>query len=165
MRVRNSKLVIILALWVATWSMHAVAQQPSIQEQKQALELRKSQIQEEIEVANTILSQTRASRNTTLSEVRALDNKLRARRRADGTNTWTQEVAGSLLSQPVYLDGLIIVSPLNANYLIAAYDEDGNLQWTYQAPGTGDKPRTWLCTSCHGRSQAIRVSSFAILCA
>jgi len=34
-----------------------------------------------------------------------------------------------------------------------------------QAPGTGDKPRTWLCTSCHGRSQAIRVSSFAILCA
>lgn len=85
MRVRNSKLVIILALWVATWSMHAVAQQPSIQEQKQALELRKSQIQEEIEVANTILSQTRASRNTTLSEVRALDNKLRARQKLINT--------------------------------------------------------------------------------
>src|SRR5262249_3783318 len=28
-----------------------------------------------------------------------------------------------------------------------------------QAPGTGDKPRMWLCTCCHGRSQAIRVSS------
>src|SRR5205809_423557 len=34
-----------------------------------------------------------------------------------------------------------------------------------QAPGAGDKPRMWLCTSCHGRPQATRVSSFAILCA
>src|SRR5262245_17499949 len=32
-----------------------------------------------------------------------------------------------------------------------------------QAPGAGDKPRIWLCTSRQGRAQLIRVSSLAIL--
>ena len=85
MRLSNCKHVFVFALWVMSWGMSMTAQQPSTHEQKEALEVRKTQLQDEIEVANAILSQTRASRNVTLSEVRALDNKLRTRQKLINT--------------------------------------------------------------------------------
>jgi outer membrane protein assembly factor BamB len=63
--------------------------------------------------------------------IAAQDNSLYARNRQDGKRMWKQEASGQLLSRPVYLGGLIIVSPMNADYLIAAYNEEGDLQWRY----------------------------------
>ena len=64
----------MLALVGASFSM--TGQQPT---QKEKLEQRKTQLQKEIEVANSILKKTRADRTLTLTQVRALDKKVKAR--------------------------------------------------------------------------------------
>lgn len=61
----------------------------------------------------------------------AADNKLYARNRLDGSRLWTQETSGPLLSDPVWVGNVVVVSPQNANYLIAAYNDTGELQWIY----------------------------------
>ncbi|MBN1286146.1 MAG: PQQ-binding-like beta-propeller repeat protein [Anaerolineae bacterium] len=68
--------------------------------------------------------------------VAASDGYLRARKRADGSNLWrapSSEVQGQqLLSQPVYLSGVVLVSPMNAQNSLVAYDaETGSPAWSY----------------------------------
>jgi len=57
-------------------SLTLAAQQPT---QKEKLEQRKTQLQDEIDVANSILKKTQKDKELTLSQVRALDKKVRAR--------------------------------------------------------------------------------------
>ena len=64
----------ILALVGVSFSMSG--QQPT---QKEKLEQRKTQLQDEIEVANGILKKTQKDKELTLSQVRALDKKVKAR--------------------------------------------------------------------------------------
>ncbi len=64
----------MLALVGVSFSM--TAQQPT---QKEKLEQRKTQLQDEIEVANGILKKTQKDKELTLSQVRALDKKVKAR--------------------------------------------------------------------------------------
>ena len=75
MRVWNFKkaLWILLLLFVG---LSAWAQKPT---QKETLEQRKTQLQDEIEVANGILKKTQKDKELTLSQVRALDKKVSAR--------------------------------------------------------------------------------------
>ena len=75
MRVWSSKQVLWLFALVAM-SMSLAAQQPT---QKEKLEQRKTQLQDEIEVANGILKNTQKDKELTLNQVRALDKKVRAR--------------------------------------------------------------------------------------
>lgn len=75
MRVWNFKSAFwTVSLVVTSLTIHA--QQPS---QKEKLEERKVQLQDEIEVANSILKKTQKDKALTLSQVRALDKKVRAR--------------------------------------------------------------------------------------
>ena len=64
----------MLALVGVSFSMSG--QQPT---QKEKLEQRKTQLQDEIEVANGILKKTQKDKELTLSQVRALDKKVKAR--------------------------------------------------------------------------------------
>jgi septal ring factor EnvC (AmiA/AmiB activator) len=64
----------MLALVGVSFSM--LGQQPT---QKEKLEQRKTQLQDEIEVANGILKKTQKDKELTLSQVRALDKKVKAR--------------------------------------------------------------------------------------
>ena len=64
----------MLALVGVSFSM--TGQQPT---QKEKLEQRKTQLQDEIEVANGILKKTQKDKELTLSQVRALDKKVKAR--------------------------------------------------------------------------------------
>ena len=64
----------LLALVGVSFSM--LGQQPT---QKEKLEQRKTQLQDEIEVANGILKKTQKDKELTLSQVRALDKKVKAR--------------------------------------------------------------------------------------
>ena len=64
----------MLALVGLSFSMQG--QQPT---QKEKLEQRKTQLQDEIEVANGILKKTQKDKELTLSQVRALDKKVKAR--------------------------------------------------------------------------------------
>ncbi len=66
------------------------------------------------------------------------DQSLYALRRSDGSQLWEQGTSGQLLSAPVALHDLIIVSPQNVNYLIAAYNESGELQWLYPPTQPGE---------------------------
>ena len=75
MRVWNFKSAFWTVSLVVT-SLTMQAQQPS---QKEKLEERKVQLQDEIEVANSILKKTQKDKALTLSQVRALDKKVRAR--------------------------------------------------------------------------------------
>ena len=75
MRVWSSKQVLWLFA-LAAMSMSLAAQQPT---QKEKLEQRKTQLQDEIEVANGILKKTQKDKELTLNQVRALDKKVRAR--------------------------------------------------------------------------------------
>ena len=63
--------IALIGLSYSTW-----AQQPT---QKEKLEQRKTQLQDEIEVANGILKKTQKDKELTLNQVRALDKKVRAR--------------------------------------------------------------------------------------
>jgi septal ring factor EnvC (AmiA/AmiB activator) len=75
MRAWSSKQALwMLALVGVSFSM--TAQQPT---QKEKLEQRKTQLQDEIEVANGILKKTQKDKELTLSQVRALDKKVKAR--------------------------------------------------------------------------------------
>ena len=75
MRVWSSKQALwMLALVGVSFSM--LGQQPT---QKEKLEQRKTQLQDEIEVANGILKKTQKDKELTLSQVRALDKKVKAR--------------------------------------------------------------------------------------
>ncbi len=75
MRVWSSKQALwMLALVGVSFSMSG--QQPT---QKEKLEQRKTQLQDEIEVANGILKKTQKDKELTLSQVRALDKKVKAR--------------------------------------------------------------------------------------
>ncbi len=75
MRVWNSKKA-LWALVLLGLSLSVAAQQPT---QKEKLEQRKTQLQDEIEVANGILKKTQKDKELTLNQVRALDKKVRAR--------------------------------------------------------------------------------------
>lgn len=75
MRAWSSKqALLMLALVGVSFSM--LGQQPT---QKEKLEQRKTQLQDEIEVANGILKKTQKDKELTLSQVRALDKKVKAR--------------------------------------------------------------------------------------
>jgi len=75
MRAWSSKQALwMLALVGVSFSM--LGQQPT---QKEKLEQRKTQLQDEIEVANGILKKTQKDKELTLSQVRALDKKVKAR--------------------------------------------------------------------------------------
>ena len=75
MRAWSSKQALwMLALVGMSFSM--LGQQPT---QKEKLEQRKTQLQDEIEVANGILKKTQKDKELTLSQVRALDKKVKAR--------------------------------------------------------------------------------------
>ena len=75
MRAWSSKQTLwMLALVGLSFSMQG--QQPT---QKEKLEQRKTQLQDEIEVANGILKKTQKDKELTLSQVRALDKKVKAR--------------------------------------------------------------------------------------
>jgi len=75
MRAWSSKQALwMLALVGVSFSM--TGQQPT---QKEKLEQRKTQLQDEIEVANGILKKTQKDKELTLSQVRALDKKVKAR--------------------------------------------------------------------------------------
>lgn len=68
------------------------------------------------------------------------DQSLYALNRGDGSPAWPQKQAtsGQLLGDPAYVNNLVIVSPMNVDYLIAAYDEEnGNLQWRFPAVQPG----------------------------
>lgn len=69
---RSLLLVLLLAV-----SVPAVPQ--STPNKKEALQQRKAQLQDEIDLANSILKKTRSDKQLTLTQVRALEQKVRAR--------------------------------------------------------------------------------------
>ncbi|MDG1252803.1 MAG: peptidoglycan DD-metalloendopeptidase family protein [Schleiferiaceae bacterium] len=75
MRVLNFKSALCI-LAMGAVSLSSWAQQPL---SKEKLEQRKVQLQDEIEVANTILKKTQKDKELSLGQVRALDKKVRAR--------------------------------------------------------------------------------------
>jgi hypothetical protein len=63
--------VFLLAAGKTAW-----AQTPA---KKEALQQRKAQLQDEIDLANSILKKTRSDKQLSLTQVRALEQKVRAR--------------------------------------------------------------------------------------
>jgi outer membrane protein assembly factor BamB len=49
----------------------------------------------------------------------------------DGRNVWEREVGGKIYSNLVHAGDLIIVSPVSADFHVAALDADGKLAWTF----------------------------------
>lgn len=72
----------------------------------------------------------------TVIYVTSSDGYLRARDRDDGSNIWrapSSEVQGQqILSPPVHLSGLVLVSPMGTETFLVAYDaETGTPQWNF----------------------------------
>lgn len=52
----------------------------------------------------------------------------------NGSNRWSKTVGGKLYTSPVSAGDLILVSPVNADSLIYAFDTNGNQKWAFTLP-------------------------------
>ena len=49
----------------------------------------------------------------------------------DGTPVWQREVGGQIYTAPVAGSDLILVAPMDTDFLLAAYDANGGQAWTF----------------------------------
>ena len=53
----------------------------------------------------------------------------------DGTSKWQVDIQGAkIYTTPILAGNIIVVAPMNAQFILAAYDQNGVQKWTFAAP-------------------------------